>query len=125
MKIDSHSVYLLYLFLFPIIYYYNNVNHLRPFNSDVYTFCSSILRLVYVVRVLLNPKPEYRNSKQIRNPNIQCANVNSFKYSVLDFVFWSFEFVSCFGFRISDFLFNSAPFYLRNWYIVIVLRRCN
>ncbi len=47
-----------------------------------------------------NPKSEYRNSKQIRNLNdlILQTKTKSFFLFVLNFGFWSFELVSCFGF---------------------------
>jgi hypothetical protein len=56
-----------------------------------------------------NPKSEYRNSKQIKNPNIQNSKQNSLIRcdQILLFWlfgFWSFEFVLDFGFRASDFL---------------------
>jgi len=46
----------------------------------------------------LNPKSEYRNPKQFQNPNDQITKT----FPILGFEFWSFEFVSKFGFRASD-----------------------
>jgi len=43
-----------------------------------------------------NPKFEARNPKQARRSKIQMIKKKRFE-------FWSFEFVSSFGFRVSDF----------------------
>jgi hypothetical protein len=59
----------------------------------------------------INPKPEIRNPKQFRNTNFQMykTSLKSFKKRtdalealVLNFEFWSFEFVSDFDIRISN-----------------------
>ncbi len=56
----------------------------------------------------LNPKFEYRNTKQIQNSNKQNSKwafgtfkLLSFRF-VLNFCYLNFVFVSCFGFRASD-----------------------
>ncbi len=49
--------------------------------------------------VVKNPKSEYRNPKQARNTNVQ----NGLYHAFLSFAFLSFEIVSDFGIRISDF----------------------
>jgi hypothetical protein len=48
-----------------------------------------------------NPKLEFRNPKQTRNPKAE----NDYESALLDAVFSSFGFRVCFGFRNSDFEF--------------------
>jgi len=53
-----------------------------------------------------NSKHEYRDSKQYQNSNDQISKQDLLK--VLNLEFEKFEFVSDFGFRISDFLAQGA-----------------
>jgi hypothetical protein len=50
-----------------------------------------------------NSKSEFRNPKQFQNRKSKCSKPFPFRFFVFDFLYWSFEFVSDFEFRISDF----------------------
>jgi hypothetical protein len=53
-----------------------------------------------------NPKPEARNPKQIQSTKTKAQNGDVAPSRFGHFFLWSFGFVSDFGFRASDFLFN-------------------
>ena len=59
-------------------------------------------------RVLKNPKFEFLNSKQLQNSNVSMTKTAGTTLFPL-FEFWSFEFVSCFGFRYSDLRAAKSP----------------
>jgi len=97
------------------------VEHLTLFDTYLGNVEQDDSRKIYLAKHVLslaegaprqNPKSEYRNPKQTQsqlNLKTEKSKTLNPKEAYLEFdLFWSFEFVSNFGFRASKFLFSAS-----------------